>query len=47
MVDFIIWNDPDSENIAVESTLAIILDRWEQYSSLYGRVSLAASALMN
>lgn len=46
-VDFIIWNDPDSENIAVESTLAIILDRWEQYSSLYGRVSLAASALMN
>lgn len=47
VVDFIIWNDPDSENIAVESTLAIILDRWEQYSSLYGRVSLAASALMN
>lgn len=46
-VDFIIWNDPDSENIAVESTLAIILNRWEQYSSLYGRVSLAASALMN
>ena len=47
MVDFIIWNDPDSENIAVESTLAIILDRWEQYSSLYGRVSLAVSALMS
>lgn len=47
IVDFIIWNDPDSENIAVESTLAIILNRWEEYSSLYGRVSLAASALMN
>ena len=46
-VDFIIWNDPDSENIAVESTLAIILSRWEEYSTLYGRVSLAASALMN
>lgn len=47
IVDFIIWNDPDSENIAVESTLAIILSRWEEYSTLYGRVSLAASALMN
>lgn len=47
IVDFIIWNDPDSENIAVESTLAIILSRWEEYSALYGRVSLAASALIN
>lgn len=47
IVDFIIWNDPDSQNIAVESTLAIILSRWEEYSTLYGRVSLAASALMS
>lgn len=47
IVDFIIWNDPDSENIAVESTLAIILSRWEEYSTLYGRVSVAASALMS
>lgn len=45
-VDFIIWNDPDSEKIAVRSTASLILSRWQSYSSLFSSVSMAASALL-
>lgn len=46
IVDFIIWNDPNSEKIAVRSTASLIAQYWEDYASAFSSVSISAANLL-
>lgn len=46
VADFIIWNDPNSENIAVRSTASLIAQYWEEYSSTFSPISISASKFL-
>lgn len=40
-VQYIIWNDPSSENIVVRSTGMLIKQHWEQYSGVFNRIAIS------
>lgn len=46
VADFIIWNDPASENIAVRSTKALIRDAAKKYTNPFAPVTLNANYFM-
>lgn len=45
VADFIIWNDPSSENIVVRSTKDLVAKYIDNYKNAFSAISLSASAL--
>ena len=45
VADYIIWNDPYSDNIAVRSTASLIRQYWEDYARTLGAVSITAARI--
>lgn len=45
--DYIIWNDPKSENIVVRNTAALIKQNWENYAKVFSPIAVSANRLVN
>lgn len=47
IADYIIWNDPNSDNIAVRSTASLIKEYWQDYAKTLGSISISAFKIVN